>query len=441
MSAIEETVQTYNKIKNKLDNSDYDDKELIEGMQLELDRQKNSIELIASENFVSTNVLKAQGSVLTNKYAEGYPGKRYYGGCDFVDVAEKIAIERACKLFSCKWANVQPHSGSQANQAVYMALINPGDKILGMSLSAGGHLTHGAIPNQSGKWFEAIHYGVKKEDGLIDYDEMEKIAFQHKPKLIIAGASAYSRQIDFERFRDVANNVGAYFMADIAHYAGLIVTGKYPSPIGFAHAVTTTTHKTLRGPRGGMILSDDEKIGKLIDKALFPGLQGGPLMHIIAAKAVAFGEALKPEFKNYTSQIILNAKVLCRILASRGIKIVSGGTDSHVILCDLRNLGITGKQAEITLNKAGITCNKNAIPFDPQKPFVTSGIRLGTPAVTSRGFKEKEMKKVGELISKVLKGVAKNGEDNSIVENEVRKEAKILCSDFPLYSKLNYNGQ
>ena len=441
MSAIEKTVQTYNKIKNNLDNSDYDDKELIEVMQLELDRQKNSIELIASENFVSTNVLKAQGSVLTNKYAEGYPGKRYYGGCDFVDVAEKIAIERACKLFSCKWANVQPHSGSQANQAVYMALINPGDKILGMSLSAGGHLTHGAIPNQSGKWFEAIHYGVKKEDGLIDYDEMEKIAFQHKPKLIIAGASAYSRQIDFERFRDVANNVGAYFMADIAHYAGLIVTGKYPSPIGFAHAVTTTTHKTLRGPRGGMILSDDEKIGKLIDKALFPGLQGGPLMHIIAAKAVAFGEALKPEFKNYTSQIIINAKVLCRILASRGIKIVSGGTDSHVILCDLRNLGITGKQAEITLNKAGITCNKNAIPFDPQKPFVTSGIRLGTPAVTSRGFKEKEMKKVGELISKVLKGIAKNGEDNSIVENEVRKEVKILCSDFPLYPKLNYNGQ
>ena len=441
MSAIEETVQTYNKIKNKLDNSDYDDKELIEVMQLELDRQKNSIELIASENFVSTNVLKAQGSVLTNKYAEGYPGKRYYGGCDFVDVAEKIAIERACKLFSCKWANVQPHSGSQANQAVYMALINPGDKILGMSLSAGGHLTHGAIPNQSGKWFEAIHYGVKKEDGLIDYDEMEKIAFQHKPKLIIAGASAYSRQIDFERFRDVANNVGAYFMADIAHYAGLIVTGKYPSPIGFAHAVTTTTHKTLRGPRGGMILSDDEKIGKLIDKALFPGLQGGPLMHIIAAKAVAFGEALKPEFKNYTSQIIINAKVLCAILASRGIKIVSGGTDSHVILCDLRNLGITGKQAEITLNKAGITCNKNAIPFDPQKPFVTSGIRLGTPAVTSRGFKEKEMKKVGELISKVLKGVAKNGEDNSIVENEVRKEVKILCFNFPLYPKLNYNGQ
>ena len=441
MSAIEETVQTYNKIKNKLDNSDYDDKELIEVMQLELDRQKNSIELIASENFVSTNVLKAQGSVLTNKYAEGYPGKRYYGGCDFVDVAEKIAIERACKLFSCKWANVQPHSGSQANQAVYMALINPGDKILGMSLSAGGHLTHGAIPNQSGKWFEAIHYGVKKEDGLIDYDEMEKIAFQHKPKLIIAGASAYSRQIDFERFRDVANNVGAYFMADIAHYAGLIVTGKYPSPIGFAHAVTTTTHKTLRGPRGGMILSDDEKIGKLIDKALFPGLQGGPLMHIIAAKAVAFGEALKPEFKNYTSQIIINAKVLCAILASRGIKIVSGGTDSHVILCDLRNLGITGKQAEIALNKAGITCNKNVIPFDPQKPFVTSGIRLGTPAVTSRGFKEKEMKKVGELISKVLKGIAKNGEDNSIVENEVRKEVKILCSNFPLYPKLNYNGQ
>ena len=440
MSIIEESFKDY-KIKNRANIYELEDKKLQEAMQAELNRQKFSIELIASENFVSYEVLKAQGSVLTNKYAEGYSGKRYYGGCEFVDIVETLAIKRACQLFSCNWANVQPNSGSQANQGVYMALIKPGDKILGMSLASGGHLTHGAVPNQSGKWFHALQYGVKKDDGLIDYDEMEKLALLHKPKLIVAGASAYSRRIDFKRFREVSDKVGAYFVADIAHYAGLIVTGNYPNPIKYAHAVTTTTHKTLRGPRGGMILSDDEEIGKMIDKAIFPGLQGGPLMHIIAAKAVAFGEALRPEFKNYSEQIILNAKKLAETLESKGIKIISGGTDSHVILCDLRKLGITGLLAETSLDKAGITCNKNSIPFDPQKPFVTSGIRLGTPAVTTRGFKEKEIRKIGELIVRVLEGVSKNNEDNSVIEKTVKKEVETLCVDFPLYPQLNYNNQ
>ena len=438
MSAVEENISKLTS--SKFDEFDIQDEEFLIGMQSELNRQKHSIELIASENFVSADVLRAQGSVLTNKYAEGYPYKRYYGGCEHVDVIEKLAIERACELFSCKWANVQPHSGSQANQAVYLALLKPGDKILGMSLSSGGHLSHGAAPNQSGKWFNSILYGVHKENGLINYDDVERLAIEHKPKLIIAGASAYSRKIDFKKFREIADKVGAYFLADIAHYAGLIVASKYPSPIEYAHAVTTTTHKTLRGPRGGMILSNDENIGKLIDKALFPGLQGGPLMHVIAAKAIAFGEALKPSFKEYAEQIILNSKALANSLKSGGINIVSGGTDSHVILCDLRTLGITGRIAEKTLDNAGITCNKNAIPFDPESPFVTSGIRLGTPAVTTRGFKESEIKRVGNFILEVLEGAVRNEENNKEVEEKIKKEVKNLCVDFPLYSQLNYNS-
>ena len=414
------------------------DEELLNAMQNELNRQQNSIELIASENFVSKTVLDIQGSVLTNKYAEGYPGKRYYGGCEFVDIAEKIAIERACKLFSCKWANVQPNSGSQANQAVFMALLNPGDTILGMSLASGGHLTHGAKPNQSGKWFNSIQYGVNKDDGLIDYDELESLAIQHNPKLIIAGASAYSRHIDFKRIRSVADKVGAYFLADIAHYSGLIAAGEYPNPIEHAHVATTTTHKTLRGPRGGMILSNNEDLGKLFDKAIFPGIQGGPLMHVIAAKAAAFGEALKPEFKKYIKQIILNAKALSAELENQGVNIVSGGTDSHVILCDLRPIKLTGKISEESLDRAGITCNKNAVPFDEEKPFITSGLRIGTPAVTSRGFKETEMLKIGQLIGKILKGLSKDKENISIIEDEVKKDVISMCKDFPLYSSIRY---
>ena len=414
------------------------DEELLNAMQNELNRQQNSIELIASENFVSQTVLDIQGSVLTNKYAEGYPGKRYYGGCEFVDIAEEIAIERACKLFSCKWANVQPNSGSQANQAVFMALLKPGDTILGMSLASGGHLTHGAKPNQSGKWFNSIQYGVNKDDGLIDYDELEVLAMQHNPKLIIAGASAYSRHIDFKRIRSVADKVGAYFLADIAHYSGLIAAGEYPNPIEYAHVATTTTHKTLRGPRGGMILSNNEDLGKLFDKAIFPGIQGGPLMHVIAAKAAAFGEALKPEFKKYIKQIILNAKALSAELENQGVNIVSGGTDSHVILCDLRPIKLTGKISEESLDRAGITCNKNAVPFDEEKPFITSGLRIGTPAVTSRGFKETEMLKIGQLIGKILKGLSKDKENISIIEDEVKKDVISMCKDFPLYSSIRY---
>ena len=414
------------------------DEELLNAMQNELNRQQNSIELIASENFVSQTVLDIQGSVLTNKYAEGYPGKRYYGGCEFVDIAEEIAIERACKLFSCKWANVQPNSGSQANQAVFMALLKPGDTILGMSLASGGHLTHGAKPNQSGKWFNSIQYGVNKDDGLIDYDELEALAIQHNPKLIIAGASAYSRHIDFKRIRSVADKVGAYFLADIAHYSGLIAAGEYPNPIEYAHVATTTTHKTLRGPRGGMILSNNEDLGKLFDKAIFPGIQGGPLMHVIAAKAAAFGEALKPEFKKYIKQIILNAKALSAELENQGVNIVSGGTDSHVILCDLRPIKLTGKISEESLDRAGITCNKNAVPFDEEKPFITSGLRIGTPAVTSRGFKEAEMLKIGQLIGKILNGLSKDKENISIIEAEVKKDVISMCKDFPLYSSIRY---
>ena len=408
-------------------------------MQKELNRQQNSIELIASENFVSQAVLDVQGSVLTNKYAEGYPGKRYYGGCEFVDQAEELAIKRACMLFSCQWANVQPNSGSQANQAVFMALLNPGDTILGMSLAAGGHLTHGSKPNQSGKWFKSVQYGVNKDDGIINYNELEELAIEHKPKLIIAGASAYSRHIDFEKIRLIANKVEAYLLADIAHYSGLIAAGEYPNPLKYAHVATTTTHKTLRGPRGGMILSNDLELGKLFDKAIFPGIQGGPLMHVIAAKAAAFGEALKPNFKEYVLQIINNAKALAKELENQGVKIVSGGTDSHVILCDLRPLNITGKISEESLDRAGITCNKNAVPYDTQKPFITSGLRIGTPAVTTRGFKEKEMLKIGQLIGKVLKSIAKNPDDLASVEEEVKKEVITLCKEFPLYSSLSYN--
>ena len=420
-------------------NKSIDDDELSNAMQKELNRQQNSIELIASENFVSQAVLDVQGSVLTNKYAEGYPGKRYYGGCEFVDQAEELAIKRACMLFSCQWANVQPNSGSQANQAVFMALLNPGDTILGMSLAAGGHLTHGSKPNQSGKWFKSVQYGVNKEDGIINYNELEELAIEHRPKLIIAGASAYSRHIDFEKIRFIANKVGAYLLADIAHYSGLIAAGEYPNPLKYAHVATTTTHKTLRGPRGGMILSNDLELGKLFDKAIFPGIQGGPLMHVIAAKAAAFGEALKPNFKEYVLQIINNAKALANELENQGVKIVSGGTDSHVILCDLRPLNITGKISEESLDRAGITCNKNAVPYDTQKPFITSGLRIGTPAVTTRGFKEKEMLKIGQLIGKVLKSIAKNPDDLASVEEEVKKEVITLCKEFPLYSSLSYN--
>ena len=420
-------------------NQSIDDDELSSAMQKELNRQQNSIELIASENFVSQAVLDVQGSVLTNKYAEGYPGKRYYGGCEFVDQAEELAIKRACMLFSCQWANVQPNSGSQANQAVFMALLNPGDTILGMSLAAGGHLTHGSKPNQSGKWFKSVQYGVNKEDGIINYNELEELAIEHRPKLIIAGASAYSRHIDFEKIRLIANKVEAYLLADIAHYSGLIAAGEYPNPLKYAHVATTTTHKTLRGPRGGMILSNDIELGKLFDKAIFPGIQGGPLMHVIAAKAAAFGEALKPNFKEYVLQIINNAKALANELENQGVKIVSGGTDSHVILCDLRPLNITGKISEESLDRAGITCNKNAVPYDTQKPFITSGLRIGTPAVTTRGFKEKEMLKIGQLIGKVLKSIAKNPDDLASVEEEVKKEVITLCKEFPLYSSLSYN--
>ena len=422
---------------SKLD--DNKDKDLLKALQDELYRQQNSIELIASENFVSQSVLNIQGSVLTNKYAEGYSGKRYYGGCEFVDKVEDLAVKRACELFSCNWANVQPNSGSQANQAVYSALLNPGDTILGMSLAAGGHLTHGAKPNQSGKWFKSVQYGVRKDDGIIDYEELDNLAQEYNPKLIIAGASAYSRQIDFERFRNIADKVNAYLLADVAHYAGLIVAGEYPNPIEYAHAVTTTTHKTLRGPRGGMILSNNMELAKLFDKAIFPGIQGGPLMHVIAAKAAAFGEALSTEFKKYVKQIIINAKTLATTLVEEGIQIVSGGTDSHVILCDLKPLGLTGKISEESLDRSGITCNKNAIPFDTEKPFITSGLRIGTPAVTTRGFKEKEMIEVGRRIGKVLKGLVDNRQDNTHIESIVLKDVKILCDNFPLYPSIIYS--
>jgi len=409
------------------------DPEIAAAIDRERERQQFQIELIASENIASRAVLEAQGSVLTNKYAEGYPGRRYYGGCEFVDVAETLAIERAKRLFGCGFANVQPHSGAQANQAVLVALLQPGDAILGMALAAGGHLTHGARPNLSGKWFNASAYGVRPDDCRIDFDEIEKLARQYRPKLIIAGGSAYSRIIDFARFRAIADDVGAYLMVDMAHFAGLVAGGVYPSPLPHAHVVTTTTHKTLRGPRGGLVLTNDEEIAKRINSAVFPALQGGPLMHVIAAKAVALHEALQPRFKSYAASVVENAKVLAARLAEAGLDIVSGGTDSHLMLVDLRPLGVTGRDAEISLERAGITCNKNAIPFDPQKPTVTSGIRLGSPAATTRGFGPKEFRKVASHIVEVLRVLAQRPADNRATEARVRESVRALCAQFPIY--------
>ncbi len=410
------------------------DPEVFAAVENELERQQNEIELIASENIVSRAVLDAAGTLLTNKYAEGYPGRRYYGGCQYVDVVEQLAIDRAKRLFNCAFANVQPHSGSQANQSVMLALIKPGDTILGMSLAHGGHLTHGAAPNLSGKWFKAVQYGVRPDDQRIDYDAVEKLAQEHKPALIIAGGSAYPRIIDFVRFRQIADSVGAYLMVDMAHFAGLVAAGLHPSPLPHAHVVTTTTHKTLRGPRAGMVLSNDEEIGKKINSALFPGLQGGPLMHIIAAKAVAFGEALKPSFKLYAQSVIDNAKALGETLVKGGAALVSGGTDTHLMLVDLRPKKLTGKAAEIALGRANITCNKNGVPFDPEKPAVTSGIRLGSPAGTTRGFGIKEFQSVGGMIVEVLDGLAANGDEgNGKVETSVKKRAIELCERYPIY--------
>jgi glycine hydroxymethyltransferase len=409
------------------------DPEIFAAIGQERTRQQNEIELIASENIVSAAVLEAQGSVLTNKYAEGYPGKRYYGGCQFVDIAESIAIDRAQRLFGCAFANVQPHSGAQANQAVLLALLKPGDTVLGMSLAAGGHLTHGAAPNLSGKWFNAVQYGVRQQDAQLDFDEIERLAQEKRPKLIIAGGSAYPRIIDFARFRRIADAVGAYFMVDMAHFAGLVAGGAYPSPLPHAHVVTTTTHKTLRGPRGGMILSNDEDLGKKINSAVFPGLQGGPLMHVIAAKAVAFGEALQPSFKQYAAAVVANARALADTLVRGGLAIVSGGTDSHLMLVDLRPKRQTGRDAEVALERAGITCNKNGIPFDPEKPTVTSGIRLGTPAATTRGFGEAEFREVGALIVEILDAMALGGEA-AAAEQRVHGKVRDLCSRFPIYA-------
>ena len=407
------------------------DPEVAAAVAAELGREQHEIELIASENIVSRAVLEAQGSVLTNKYAEGYPGRRYYGGCEHVDVAEALAIDRAKRLFGCSFANVQPHSGAQANGAVMLALTQPGDTILGMSLDAGGHLTHGARPAQSGKWFAAVQYGVRREDGLLDYDQIERLADEHKPKLIIAGASAYSRFIDFARFRAIADAVGAYLMVDMAHIAGLVAAGVHPSPLPHAHVVTTTTHKTLRGPRSGMILANDEELGKKINSAVFPGLQGGPLMHVIAAKAVAFGEALRPEFKLYATSVVANAKALAAVMIERGCAIVSGGTDNHLMLVDLRPKGVKGNAAAETLERAGITCNKNGVPFDPEKPTITSGIRIGTPAGTTRGFGVKEFQDIGHMISDVLDGLAAG--ETGAIERRVHERVALLCERFPIY--------
>jgi glycine hydroxymethyltransferase len=413
------------------------DPELFAAIDGELRRQREEIDLIASENIASEAVLAAQGSVLTNKYAEGYPGRRYYGGCEFVDAAERLAIERAKALFGCSFANVQPHSGTQANQAVMLALLNPGDTILGMALDAGGHLTHGARPNLSGKWFRAVQYGVRREDGLIDIDQVARLTEEHRPKLIIAGASAYPRIIDFAGFRRIADSVGAFLLVDMAHFAGLVAGGVHPSPLPHAHLVTTTTHKTLRGARGGMVLGNDVELGKRIDAALFPGLQGGPLMHVIAAKAVALGEALAPEFKAYARAVVDNARALAGALEARGLELVTGGTDTHLLLVDLRPKGITGSAAEASLKRAGLTCNRNSVPFDPEKPSVTSGIRLGTPAGTTRGLGIAEFHRVGELMGEVIDGLAASGEtDNDAVEARVRAEVGEMCRRFPVYGGL-----
>jgi glycine hydroxymethyltransferase len=410
------------------------DPDLAAAIRDELGRQQDGIELIASENIVSRAVMEAQGSVLTNKYAEGYPGRRYYGGCKFVDIAEQLAIDRACKLFNCTYANVQPHSGAQANGAVFLALLQPGDTVLGMSLAAGGHLSHGAAPNMSGKWFKAVQYGVRRDDGLLDYEEMEALARAEKPKMIIAGGSAYPRIIDFARFRAIADEVGAVFLVDMAHFAGLVAAGLYPSPFPHAHVATTTTHKTLRGPRGGMILSNDADLGKKFNSAVFPGLQGGPLMHVIAGKAAAFGEALRPEFRVYQKAVAENAKVLAETLVETGLAIVTGGTDSHLMLVDLRPKNVTGKAAEASLERAHMTANKNAIPFDPAKPAGTSGIRLGTPAATTRGFGAAEFREVGLMINDVLEGLAKSNDgSNEAVEAAIGAKVHALCARFPIY--------
>ena len=413
------------------------DPEVFGAITQELGRQRDEIELIASENIVSRAVMEAQGSVMTNKYAEGYPGRRYYGGCQFVDIAEDLAIKRACELFGCGFANVQPNSGSQANQGVFLALLQPGDTILGMSLDAGGHLTHGAAPNLSGKWFNAVQYGVRKQDNLLDYDQVAELAATHKPKLIIAGGSAIPRQIDFAKMREIADSVGAYLHVDMAHFAGLVAAGEHPSPFPHAHVATTTTHKTLRGPRGGMILTNDEALAKKFNSAIFPGIQGGPLMHVIAAKAVAFGEALRPEFKDYIKQVIGNAQALADQLHKGGLETVTHGTDTHVLLVDLRPKGVKGNATEKALGRAHITCNKNGVPFDPEKPTVTSGIRLGSPAGTTRGFGEQEFRQIGDWIIEVVDGLAANGEDgNGEVEAKVKAEVAELCARFPLYPKL-----
>jgi glycine hydroxymethyltransferase len=413
------------------------DPEVDAAIRGEVGREHRQIELIASENFASPAVLEAQGSVLTNKYAEGYPGRRYYGGCEFVDIAEQLAIDRARRLFGCAYANVQPHSGASANLAVYLALLRPGDTILGMSLAAGGHLTHGAPPNVSGKWFQAIGYGVRRQDQRIDFDEMAALAEQHRPKLIIAGGSAYPRVLDFARFREIADAVGAYLMVDMAHIAGLVAAGAHPSPFPHAHVVTSTTHKTLRGPRGGLILADDPELGKKLNSALFPGLQGGPLMHVIAAKAVAFEEALRPDFKIYARRVVENARALAEVMAAGGLDLVSGGTDNHLLLVDLRPKRLTGRAAEDSLERAGITCNMNGIPFDPEKPTVTSGIRLGSPAATTRGFGIAEFQETGRLIVEVLDGLAASPEDNRAVEGRVRAEVEALCARFPVYDQMS----
>ncbi len=411
------------------------DPEIARAIGLELGRQRDEIELIASENIVSRAVLEAQGSVMTNKYAEGYPGRRYYGGCQFVDIAEELAIDRAKRLFDCRFANVQANSGSQANQAVFMALMRPGDTFMGLDLACGGHLTHGSPVNLSGKWFNVVSYKVRESDQIIDMDEVARLAREHRPKVIVAGGSAYSRFWDFARFREIADEAGAFFMVDIAHFAGLVAGGAHPSPFPHAHVVTTTTHKTLRGPRGGMILTNDEDIAKKVNSAIFPGLQGGPLMHVIAAKAVAFAEALRPEFKLYARSVVENAKVLADTMLSGGYAIVAGGTDNHLMLVDLRPKKLTGKAAEAALGRAHITCNKNGVPFDPEKPMVTSGIRLGTPAATSRGFGAAEFRKVGELIVETLDGLAKGGEEgNAAVEESVRQRVHELTRRFPIYA-------
>jgi len=413
------------------------DPEVFSSIRSELGRQRDEIELIASENIVSAAVMEAQGSIMTNKYAEGYSGRRYYGGCQFVDIAENLAIERGCELFACDFANVQPNSGSQANQGVFQALLKPGDTILGMSLDAGGHLTHGARPNQSGKWFNAVQYGVREDNNRIDYDQVEALAKEHKPQLLIAGGSAVPRQIDFARMREIADMVGAYLHVDMAHFAGLVAAGEHPSPFPHAHVATTTTHKTLRGPRGGMILTNDEALAKKFNSAIFPGIQGGPLMHVIAAKAVAFGEALRPEFKTYIQQVIKNAQAMSDQLIKGGLDTVTHGTDTHVLLVDLRPKGVKGNATEKALERAHITCNKNGVPFDPEKPAITSGIRLGSPAATTRGFKEAEFRQIADWIVEVVDGLAAHGEDgNSAVENKVKAEVKALCAGFPVYQTL-----